>query len=125
MLMRNFGLTHALVAILVASWILAGVRWRLRINVERERVSLARKQVNELQGLVGRYTRETGRVPGSLEEVVNAFDPPVTIKDPWGAHQYRILLHLDGTDSPVIINMGADRMPGGDGFGKDIIADPQ
>ena len=129
--MRNFGLTHALAAILVAFWILAGIAWRRSYNDEQDRVATARRQVNEFQELVGRYVQQTGRVPGTLEEVTRAFDSSISVEDPWSAQPDRPQYYLlrpavnNGARRQSVISLGADGMFGGDGFGADIIADPQ
>jgi general secretion pathway protein G len=95
---------------------------------DRARVNLAKAQVQTLAEKVQQFEMDTGSLPNSLEELVNApgnasgwlgpYAKPAELNDPWNTpFEYRIPGDAQAFD---IVSLGADRKPGGDSVNADI-----
>ena len=133
MLMKNFGLVHGLIGALVGVGIFSAAGWRLRQSDEYARVRDAKAEVAEFQDRVREFIDKTGRQPGHLQELIQAYglSGKVSTEDPWSEtygepQHYQLMSKRDHEHRIVVcvMSLGADGMPGGDGFGEDIIAAP-
>jgi general secretion pathway protein G len=125
---RGFSLIEIILVVVLIGGIVAFAATRILGGGDRARVNLAKAQVQTLAEKVQQFEMDTGSLPNSLEELVNApgnaggwlgpYAKPAELNDPWNTpFEYRI----PGDAQPFdIVSLGADRKPGGDSVNADI-----
>jgi general secretion pathway protein G len=118
----GFSLIEIILVVVLIGGIVAFAATRILGGGDRARVNLAKAQVQTLAEKVQQFEMDTGSLPNSLEELVNApgnasgwlgpYAKPAELNDPWNTpFEYRI----PGDAQPFdIVSLGADRKPGGD-----------
>ncbi|HZH44615.1 MAG TPA: type II secretion system major pseudopilin GspG [Lysobacter sp.] len=125
---RGMSLIEIIIVIVLIGAVLTFVGTRVLGGADRAKVNLAKSQLQTLAGKVESFQMDTGRLPGSLEELVkqpaNAtgwlgpYAKANELVDPWGrAIEYR----APGEAGPFdLVSLGADGQPGGSSVDADI-----
>lgn len=125
---QGFSLIEIILVVVLIGGIVAFAATRILGGGDRANVNLARAQVQTLAGKVDSYEMDTGRLPGSLADLVSQpsgvsgwlgpYARQAELNDPWGTpFEYRV--PGDGRRYDII-SYGADRQPGGDSVNADI-----
>lgn len=124
----GFTLMEIIVVVILIGGIVAFAASRILGNADRAKVNLARAQVQTVAEKIQQFEMDTGRLPGALDELVNApgdasgwlgpYAKQTELKDPWN-HPYQYA--VPGQDGPFdLISLGKDGAPGGDSVNADI-----
>lgn len=127
-LQRGMSLIEIIIVIVLIGAVMTVVGAKVFGANDNAKFKLAKTQVQTLAGKVESFQMDTGRLPGSLEELVKApsdasgwLGPYVKesdLKDPWG-HAIEYRSPGEGRDFDVVI-LGKDGKPGGTSVDGDI-----
>lgn len=124
----GFSLIEIILVVVLIGGIVAFAASRILGGGDRAKVNLARAQVQTLAAKIDQYEMDTGRVPASLDALVenrgNAagwlgpYARPAELNDPWN-HAY--LYRAPGDAAPFdLVSLGKDGQPGGESVDADI-----
>ena len=124
---RGMSLIELMVVIVLIGGVLAIITSRVMGGQDRANVRLTETQLITLAGKVDQFRLDTGRLPESLDQLVNATGQPnwlgpyakaEELKDPWGTP---IEFRRPGTAGPYeLVSLGADQQAGGESVNADI-----
>ena len=128
-LQRGMSLIEIIIVIVLIGIVLTFVGSRILGGADRAKANLAKSQVQTLAGKVEQFQMDTGRLPGSLSELVaqpqgaagwlGPYAKEPELKDPWGnAISYRAPGE-DGRAFELVI-LGKDGKPGGSSYDGDV-----
>jgi general secretion pathway protein G len=129
---KGMTLLELVVVIVLIGGLLAVLSNRLIGSKSRAEYKLAQTQISGLSQKIEQYQVDLGDYPKTLDALVSApetadnwlgpYAKPVEFKDPWGTNiSYK---PDDESGTYVLISLGADRKPGGEGVDKDIRVSP-
>jgi len=124
----GFSLIEIILVVVLIGGIVAFAATRILGGGDRAKVNLAKAQVQTLAEKVQQYEMDTGRVPGSMPDLVKApgdasgwlgpYAKEAELKDPWN-HAY--VYTMPGESGPFdLISLGKDGQAGGDSVNADI-----
>jgi general secretion pathway protein G len=125
---RGMSLIEIIIVIVLIGAVLAFVGSRVIGGKDRADFKLGQAQIKTLASKVDQFQMDTGRLPGSLEELskqpadasgwLGPYANDAELKDPWGrAIEYR----QPGESGPFdLISLGKDGKPGGSSTDADI-----
>ena len=130
----GFTLLEMLVVLVIIGLIASLVGPRLFSRVDSSKVQVAETQSRLLRGAVETFRLEVGRIPSAEEGLAVLYTAPTDERararwrgpyldeavpaDPWGnPYQYSLAA---GNADPIILSLGADGAPGGEGENADI-----
>ncbi len=124
----GFSLIEIILVVVLIGGIVAFAATRILGGGDRAKVNLAKAQVQTLAEKVQQYEMDTGGLPGSLDDLVNApggasgwlgpYAKDGELKDPWN-HPY--VYTTPGEGKPFdLTSLGADGQAGGDSVNADI-----
>ena len=124
---RQFSLLEVIIAITIVALVATIAVRNLSTTMDDANGKLATTQIKNLEGLVITYKLATGRLPGSLQDLVTNEVGAKNWKkqldklpeDPWG-NAYKFEMDDQSLNGFNIISYGADGQPGGDGINKDV-----
>ena len=124
---RQFSLLEVIIAITIVALVATIAVRNLSTTMDDANGKLATTQIKNLEGLVITYKLATGRLPGSLQDLVTNEVGAKNWKkqldklpeDPWG-NAYKFEIDDQSLNGFNIISYGADGQPGGDGINKDV-----
>ena len=126
---RGMTLIEIIIVIVLIGAVLTFVGSRVLGGADRAKANLAKSQVQTLAGKVESYQMDTGRLPGSLNELVTQpgdatgwlgpYAKPAELRDPWGHEIVYRAPGEDGRDFDLIV-LGRDGKPGGTSFDADV-----
>ena len=124
----GFSLIEIILVVVLIGGIVAFAATRILGGGDRAKVNLAKAQVQTLAEKVQQYEMDTGRLPGSMQDLVKApgdasgwlgpYAKAAELKDPWN-QQYEYRVPGDGVPF-ALISLGKDRQVGGDSVNADI-----
>lgn len=124
---RGMSLIEIIIVIVLIGGVLAVVGSRVLGGRDRANVGLTNTQLVTLADKVEQFRMDTGRLPDSLDQLVNGGGTPnwlgpyakaEELKDPWGTP---IEFRRPGTNGPYeLVSLGADAAPGGESVNADI-----
>ena len=124
---RQFSLLEIIIAITIVALIAAIAVPGLLGDAEAAKAKAAVVEINNLKGAITRYKLDTGKYPGSLEDLVSNSSGAknwkqyieIIPKDPWGnAYVYELRPEL--FNKFEITSYAADGQSGGEGENADI-----
>ena len=124
----GFSLIEIILVVVLIGGIVAFAATRILGGGDRAKVNLAKAQVQTLAEKVQQYEMDTGRLPGSMQDLVKApgdasgwlgpYAKEAELKDPWN-HAY--VYTMPGESGPFdLISLGKDGQAGGDSVNADI-----
>ena len=124
----GFSLIEIILVVVLIGGIVAFAATRILGGGDRAKVNLAKAQVQTLAEKVQQYEMDTGRLPGSMQDLVKApgdasgwlgpYAKEAELKDPWN-HTY--VYTMPGESGPFdLISLGKDGQAGGDSVNADI-----
>lgn len=125
-------LLELVVVIVLVGGLLAVLSNRLIGSKSRAEYKLAQTQLSGLSQKIEQYQVDLGDYPKTLDALVNApeaadnwlgpYAKPAEFKDPWDT----VISYKpdDESGTYVLMSLGADRKPGGEGVDKDIRVSP-
>lgn len=124
----GFSLIEIILVVVLIGGIVAFAATRILGGGDRAKVNLAKAQVQTLAEKVQQFEQDTGKLPGSLEELVKApgdaagwlgpYAKDGELKDPWN-HPYTY--SMPGEGKPFdLVSLGKDGQAGGDSVNADI-----
>lgn len=124
---RGMSLIEVIIVIVLIGGVLALVASRVMGGQDRANVRLTETQLITLAGKVDQFRLDTGKLPDSLDQLVNGGGTPnwlgpyaraEELKDPWGnAIEFR----KPGGNGPFeLVSLGADGASGGESVNADI-----
>ena len=124
----GFSLIEIILVVVLIGGIVAFAATRILGGGDRAKVNLAKAQVQTLAEKVQQFEQDTGRLPGSLDDLVKApgdaagwlgpYAKASELNDPWN-HPYTYT--MPGEGKPVdLVSLGADGQAGGDSVDADI-----
>ena len=124
----GFSLIEIILVVVLIGGIVAFAASRILGGGDRARYNLAKSQVQTLAEKVQQYEMDTGRLPGSMQDLVKApgdasgwlgpYAKEAELKDPWN-HAY--VYTMPGESGPFdLISLGKDGQAGGDSVNADI-----
>ena len=124
----GFSLIEIILVVVLIGGIVAFAASRIMGGGDRAKHKLAEAQVQTLAEKIQQYEMDTGSLPGSLDNLVNAsggtagwlgpYAKDGELKDPWNTP---FIYTVPGSDMPFdLISLGADRKTGGDSVNADI-----
>ena len=124
---RQFSLLEVIIAITIVALVATIAVQQIGGSVVEANQKLATTQIAEFKNAIAKYQLNTGRLPGSLQDLVtngsgaNGWKQVLEIipKDPWG-NEYQFSLAPETFNKFEIICYGADGQPGGEGENLDI-----
>lgn len=124
---RQFSLLEVIIAITIVALVATIAVRNLSGTMDDANEKLATTQIKNLEGLVITYKLATGRLPGSLQDLVTNEVGAKNWKkqldklpeDPWG-NSYKFEIDDQSLNGFNIISYGADGQAGGEGINKDI-----
>lgn len=128
-LQRGMSLIEIIIVIVLIGVVLTFVGSRILGGADRAKANLAKSQVQTLAGKIEQFEMDTGRRPGSLQELVaqptgaagwlGPYAKDAELKDPWGN---ALLYRSPGEDGRPydLVALGKDGKPGGDSYDADI-----
>ena len=124
---NGMSLIEIMIVIVLIGGVLALVASRVMGGQDRANVRLTESQLTILAEKIDAYRLDTGRLPDSLDQLVNASGQPnwlgpyakaEELKDPWNTP---IEFRRPGTNGPYeLVSLGADQAPGGESVNADI-----
>lgn len=124
----GFSLIEIILVVVLIGGIVAFAATRILGGGDRAKVNLAKAQVQTLAEKVQQFEMDTGRLPGSLEDLVKApgdaagwlgpYAKASELKDPWN-HPYAYTMPGEGKPFDLV-SLGADGQAGGDSVDADI-----
>lgn len=124
---RGMSLIEVIIVIVLIGGVLALVASRVMGGQDRANVRLTETQLITLAGKVDQFRLDTGKLPESLQQLVDAGGTPnwlgpyaraEELKDPWGNP---IEFRKPGANGPFeLVSLGADGATGGDSVNADI-----
>ncbi|QIL21478.1 type II secretion system major pseudopilin GspG [Thermomonas sp. HDW16] len=124
----GFSLIEIILVVVLIGGIVAFAATRILGGGDRAKVNLAKAQVQTLAEKVQQYEQDTGRLPGSLADLVKApgdaagwlgpYAKDGELKDPWN-HPYVYTMPGEG-QAFDLISLGKDGQAGGDSVSADI-----
>lgn len=124
----GFSLIEIILVVVLIGGIVAFAATRILGGGDRAKVNLAKAQVQTLAEKVQQFEMDTGRLPGSLEDLVKApgdaagwlgpYAKASELKDPWN-HPYTYTMPGEGKPFDLV-SLGADGQAGGDSVDADI-----
>ena len=124
----GFSLIEIIVVVVLIGGIVAFAASRILGGGDRAKVNLAKAQVQTLAEKVQQFQMDTGGLPATLGDLVNApgnaggwlgpYAKEAELNDPWNhPYQYKV----PGSGAPFdLASLGADGQPGGDSVNADI-----
>lgn len=125
---QGMSLLEIIIVIVLIGAVLTLVGSRVLGGADRGKANIAKSQVTTLAGKVENYQLDTGRLPGTLEDLVRApsgtsgwlgpYAKASELNDPWGNPiDYR----APGDGQPFeLISLGKDGRAGGSSYDADI-----
>ena len=124
----GFSLLEIIIVLVLIGGILVLVGSRVLGGADSGRVKLAQSQVQTLAGKVENYQLDTGRLPGSLDDLVQQpgevsgwlgpYAKSSELSDPW---KNPIVYRVPGEGQRYdLVSLGADGQPGGESVDADI-----
>ena len=124
----GFSLIEIILVVVLIGGIVAFAATRILGGGDRAKVNLAKAQVQTLAEKVQQYEMDTGRLPGSMQDLVKApgdasgwlgpYAKEAELKEPWN-HAY--VYTMPGESGPFdLISLGKDGQAGGDSVNADI-----
>ncbi|RZA21090.1 MAG: type II secretion system protein GspG [Lysobacteraceae bacterium] len=124
----GFSLIEIILVVVLIGGIVAFAATRILGGGDRAKVNLAKAQVQTLAEKVQQFEQDTGKLPGSLDELVKApgdaagwlgpYAKDGELKDPWN-HLYTY--SMPGEGKPFdLVSLGKDGQVGGDSVNADI-----
>lgn len=124
----GFSLLEIIIVLVLIGGILVLVGSRVLGGADSGRVKLAQSQVQTLAGKVENYQLDTGRLPNSLDDLVQQpgdvsgwlgpYAKPNELSDPW---KNPIVYRVPGESQRYdLVSLGADGQPGGESVDADI-----
>lgn len=124
----GFSLIEIIIVVVLIAAIAAFAASRILGGGDRAKVNLARAQVQTVAEKIHQYEMDTGRLPGSLQELIVApnvagwlgpYAREVDLVDPWGTpYHYQVPGQGRAFD---LMSYGRDRAPGGESVDADIV----
>ncbi|UIN27568.1 type II secretion system major pseudopilin GspG [Xylella fastidiosa subsp. morus] len=128
--MRQAGMSllEIIIVIVLIGGVIAFVGSRVLGGADRGKANLVKSQTQTLAGKIENYQLDTGKLPGSLNDLVNPpggvsnwlgpYAKAAELNDPWGHPiQYRV----PGEGRPFdLMSLGKDGKPGGSSYDADI-----
>lgn len=124
----GFSLIEIILVVVLIGGIVAFAATRILGGGDRAKVNLAKAQVQTLAEKVHQYEQDTGRLPGSLDDLVKApgdaagwlgpYAKDSELKDPWN-HPYTYTMPGEGKPFDLV-SLGKDGQAGGDSVDADI-----
>lgn len=124
---RGMSLIEIMIVIVLIGGVLALVASRVMGGQDRANVRLAESQLTILAEKIDSYRLDTGRLPDSLDQLVDGGGQPNWLgpyakaeefKDPWNTP---IEFRRPGSNGPYeLVSLGADQAAGGESVNADI-----
>ena len=124
---RGMSLIEVIIVIVLIGGVLALVASRVMGGQDRANVRLTETQLITLAGKVDQFRLDTGKLPDSLDQLVDSGGTPnwlgpyaraEELKDPWGNP---IEFRKPGANGPFeLLSLGADGATGGESVNADI-----
>lgn len=124
----GFSLIEIILVVVLIGGIVAFAATRILGGGDRAKVNLAKAQVQTLAEKVQQFEQDTGRLPGSLDDLVKApgdaagwlgpYAKASELNDPWN-HPYTYTMPGEGKPFDLV-SLGADGQAGGDSVDADI-----
>lgn len=132
-----FTLVELLVVILIISMLAAFVAPRGFKALSKAKKDLARPKMAIIEGALGRFRFDCGRLPDDSEGLEALLVPPADLEEKWNGPYLKQSELLDPWENPYIyvsegeynpgsfdlISLGADGQEGGEGENEDIVND--
>ncbi len=124
----GFTLIELLIVIVILGLLMSLVAPTMFSKVDSTKVKAARAQMQMIETALDTYRLDMGGYPQTLDELIKSdeagWDGPYLPKkvpyDPWGrAYSYSLL--TGGNSSYIMLSLGKDGEPGGDGSAGDVV----
>lgn len=121
----GFSLVEMMVVIVIMGMLATAVAVGVRRYLDNGRKATVQMELRKLHDAVTQFEAETGKLPQSLDELVNPADGSAgfvtgDVRDPW-KNPYLLILKKENRNFPFeVVCFGADGFEGGTGINRDI-----